>query len=462
MGDAIIPSDWGGEYCLFSVCWPNSPQWLAVLRGVLTIPAEGRFWDESSGTITAAQLIIQNTYDYNLDNREVIMACGDTGLQSVADGLLAIARALGSAQGGNSSCSCLGANIQVQTFIDLSDGSRWPILSSGPLVELPGTGYPDNFDNEEDYLADKCQVATLIVNQLIESLRNMGAVNWATGVIGAAVILACLVGLIVVPEAAIPVLLFALVGNIGITTALLSLADQIETDKEAWICVLYTGDNIETLTGLLADLLDSAIALIAVSGTIGAAIKVIALTLLNGDTLGALFSGAAHQAYPDADCTACEDCSDEIIFESSDGGFVGDIDPISNAGTGSVEWDEDESAWVIELVAIGGIGNATAYHITKTLTPDGFGRKVVVRGTRVSSTNPGQVVGVFLRFRFDEYPDEIYYTGSLDGTVGELNEFVSSYAGVTGYDIILGNGDLGSDVTSVSHILGVTECRVTE
>lgn len=54
----LIPSDWDGEsWECFQIQWPNSPEWLAVLRGLVTLPMRGRNWDENSGTIKDVQQV---------------------------------------------------------------------------------------------------------------------------------------------------------------------------------------------------------------------------------------------------------------------------------------------------------------------------------------------------------------------------------------------------------------------
>jgi len=54
----LIPSDWDGEtWECFQVQWPKSDEWLAVLRGLLTLPMRGRNWDEESGSIRDVQQV---------------------------------------------------------------------------------------------------------------------------------------------------------------------------------------------------------------------------------------------------------------------------------------------------------------------------------------------------------------------------------------------------------------------
>jgi len=53
-----IPDDWNGQdWLCVQVEWPLSIKWLALLAGLLTTPLRGRFWDERTGNIRAAQAI---------------------------------------------------------------------------------------------------------------------------------------------------------------------------------------------------------------------------------------------------------------------------------------------------------------------------------------------------------------------------------------------------------------------
>lgn len=313
-GQGVIPSDWEGEYCRYSVCWPLSPMWLAVLRGVLIMPAQGRFWDENTGTITEAQEVIRETFDQNLHLQEVIVACSDTGLSEIAQALTLLAQASAtSSSSASADCNCLGSNLQVTTNIELPDGTLWPILGTIPVPEIGPGEFPEGYEDLESYDVDKCAKATQLVDDFIASLRRMGNTNWFVGVVGAAVIAACIVGLITVPPAGIPILLFALTGNIGITALLLQLADEIESDRQDWICIFYEGDNVETITGVVSTALATAISAIGGTGAIAVALRTIALVLVSSDTLSALFTAKAIAAYPAGDCSSCGDCELEAL-----------------------------------------------------------------------------------------------------------------------------------------------------
>lgn len=62
-----IPSDWNGQnWECFTVEWPNSPEWIAILLGFLSQATRGRFWEEKSGSIQAAQDVGWRIWDRNV------------------------------------------------------------------------------------------------------------------------------------------------------------------------------------------------------------------------------------------------------------------------------------------------------------------------------------------------------------------------------------------------------------
>lgn len=339
-----IPADWNGEgYCRVAVCWPDSVLWLGILNGLLSMPSQGRFWDASTGSIIDVQNAFRETYNENFNLQEVIMACGDTG---IAAALEAIASAIAAGGGGGNATAiaqCGGggggtqsisnSTLSIQTYVTLGDGTVWPVMGSAPIATIPESGYPVGYTDVEEYDADKCRKATKMADDWIASIENFALVNWAAGVAGAATVIACLVGLIAVPYATIPLLLFALVGNGLITTALSAMADYLQDRREDVICILYEGETVEIIITQIAELLDVVIAAIDPVAAVGIALKNIALWLMNGDTLNVLFSSAAAFAYPDADCSSCAD-------PCEDGPFV-----LLLSGTGPLTFDGSETTY---------------------------------------------------------------------------------------------------------------------
>lgn len=80
-----IPDDWDGETwdCML-LAWPSSVQWYAILRGLLTTPGRGRFWDERSGSILAVQAIGRE-----IEERNPVMSCEEivTVLQQIRNAI---------------------------------------------------------------------------------------------------------------------------------------------------------------------------------------------------------------------------------------------------------------------------------------------------------------------------------------------------------------------------------------
>lgn len=71
-----IPFDWDGEsWRRLCVCWPDSPQWLALLRGFITYATRGRAWDGSTGSIKDIQAIGWQIANNNLPLQEVALSC---------------------------------------------------------------------------------------------------------------------------------------------------------------------------------------------------------------------------------------------------------------------------------------------------------------------------------------------------------------------------------------------------
>ena len=73
MGLAVIPDDWTAGYVSLCVDWPDSPDWLAILRGLLTSPHTEEFWDKFTGTPSDALAAIMPTFDNNLHMGECMI-----------------------------------------------------------------------------------------------------------------------------------------------------------------------------------------------------------------------------------------------------------------------------------------------------------------------------------------------------------------------------------------------------
>lgn len=311
-GQAVIPDDFTGEFCCYSVLWPNSPQWLAILRGVLIMPIEGRFWDANTGVINDAREQIYPTLDNNLHLQESIMSCTDA-----QQGFTAIANAIvQAAQINKNASSSGGCGCNVETIINVNGGVQGSITQEGtgeivPIygeqtpIEIPFGEIPPGFENKEEWDLNRCQVANGLVDGAIATLRAWASINFGQTVGLAGLVIAAVVGLITFPPATIAVLIGCLMIMAGVTGLFAATAQEIEDNRADWICALMQGDNVPNIIANIADLADVVISALGTTSVTGAAVKTALLLIFNSDNLNKLMEKTAAYVYPEADCSDC-------------------------------------------------------------------------------------------------------------------------------------------------------------
>lgn len=140
-----IPNDWqpGDDWLCVEIQWPDSDQYLGLLFGLLTELQRGRFWDERSGSVIAAQEV-----GYSIaENNTPITLCG--GSQVTQHDTEYIARFVGAME--QMQMSLCGYNPKA---FKIENGQLWVrdfcgewvaigVLASGP--DLPDvTIIPDD------------------------------------------------------------------------------------------------------------------------------------------------------------------------------------------------------------------------------------------------------------------------------------------------------------------------------
>lgn len=387
MGQGVIPNDWMGEYCCYTVQWPNSPQWLAVLRGVLALPATGRFWDEHTGVITEAQAVIVDTYDTNLHLEEVLMSCNDT--TSVALTAIANSIALLANSGSNQGC-CSTPQVQVNNTIQGSvsppvGSSPVPIYGSTPPLALSPDEVPSGYDTLEEYQADKCRKANSLVNATIAANKALGAIT-SFNVTGLTALTVMAIGgvLVVAPEL-IPLLVAGIIFLAANVSYLDAAGDYMQDHKEEWVCALYNEDSVSGMVAAISDLLDILVSAISATGPIGFTIKTAVLLLLNTDNLNKLLTNAPMLGVTEIDCSNC-DC--DILtydFTDNDNGYTFQADSCfgttpSSAGAG-INWTTNG----LELFApnVGGANFVNAHGPNDLNIEVELGWELVITGHRV-------------------------------------------------------------------------------
>ncbi|MCK6627827.1 MAG: hypothetical protein L6R45_21955 [Anaerolineae bacterium] len=193
----------------------------------------------------------------------------------------------------------------VGVVIQPGTGQPIPIYGTQPPIVLPTGTIPDGYESQEEYDLDKCQMANLIIDDAIESVRRLGAITTFNTIALAGLIIASVVGVIIFPPAAIGVAVGALIVISGVTGALAGLLLGMQEKRQELVCALYEGDTVDSIIGTLADIFDEIIEAIPGVGLAGTALKTLALVLMNSETLNQLFKKQAHADYPNADCSGC-------------------------------------------------------------------------------------------------------------------------------------------------------------
>lgn len=348
-GQGVIPDDWEGEFCRYAVCWPNSPQWHAVLRGVLTIPAQGRFWDGQTGTIIEAQSVIRQTFDYNLHFEEVIMACGDEGLAQIALAIQMLATSNITTNSG--CCDNKGSRGQGQTAPPFS-----PITPGDPETDPP----PDGFEEWEEFNLQKCAIAWDIIEKLELDLGEMAIINIGNlGISGLAAILALAFATPIPFDdiVAIAALLLAVAAEIIITTTLSIVNDN----EEVLTCGLFSGTDAQSSRTMFLSEFD----ILATAGIADPVQRFACETLIRymvgSAVVNRLYTKDLTRVWNERDCSMCGpawwSCAiGTVITHTNDtvdilGVDLGDFDyttavAYSNeAGLGTLEAEIIEGSW---------------------------------------------------------------------------------------------------------------------
>lgn len=314
-----IPQDWNGtDWCQWAICWPDSEQWTAILRGFITLPQRGWTWDERTGVITDVQQIGREITASNLPERKCIMACSDDIAQALLNGLTLLANAQKTA---SSAGCCDDRTIDPAGGYQgtaPSTGGEIPIYGTEPPAELPeGETFPPEFDDEAQFLAHKCSIAYAIFDGVMLTLAWLSGIS-ISNITGLAVIIgAGIAGIIVFPPFAIVLMVGFVLALGGFLAMFLDLRNLMLEDKENFICAMYENGSVSETIGVIADLLDGLIATIGTTGTLALVLKQAALLLFNSDTLNKLYDKSVDVLYPGSDCSFCE-CDQEFDWPSND------------------------------------------------------------------------------------------------------------------------------------------------
>lgn len=374
-----IPSDWDGEtYCKYEVCWPDSTNWKAILRGLVTEPARGWFWDANSGNLLETLSKFRATMVNNIELREVILSCNDEQFERLIAALNAINLSV-SVSGGGGCCPDGGGGIQ-------------PPAQPGTEGETPPPGFEEPTDSEGNpiapgslpYQTRKCKVANLIHFQnvaIIDKIIASDFLTWTAETYGFAltqlqlIALSYLLGELATPWPIVDGLLAVIVGwSSGLLSELLGETDMdelklaLEDNEQELVCAIYNSQSaIQATNDYLQVLADNGVSI----GNRQVMLAIMVPKLVNL----AFFRDAQKEAIEDAitnfvgpvDCDLCGGCDDanDVIFDFVDsitgwtlqpGVTFSDANYNTLVGAGVLSWNEPNES--IQLAMGSGTPNS--------------------------------------------------------------------------------------------------------
>lgn len=307
-----IPDDWLGEWCNWSICWPDSVQWQGILAGVLTLPARGRFWDASTGTITTVQDVGREIRDKNLPLEGCIMSCNDGVMAAAFEKIASSIELLANRQ----CCDNLQIDVQggFQGTITQGSGEVVPIYGSEPPAAPEPGAFPEQYETQEEYLADKCKQANSIVSGVITALQNLATITTFNAVVLATLIAVSMPTSIIFPPAAIPTAISVLIILSASTFLIAQLAALLQEHYDEYVCILYEGENTTAIMAALVDFIDILLGLIPVSGLLATTLKILFMLVNNVNNINKLFNGAPITGFSEVDCGGCAAACSETHY----------------------------------------------------------------------------------------------------------------------------------------------------
>lgn len=309
-----IPVDWdGSSWCAYQVCWPDSEMWRAILRGFITQPMKGRFWDERTGSIQDVQAIGVEIWLQNIPLAEVIMSCNEAG--EIANAIRFLATQLSN----NNCCGGFGPIVVSGSGVG---GAGLSQETASPIDDTDQTGDPpEGFASWAEWRGNKCRAAQYIIDQWQADIARAQTINFVAGTLLPAILeILSITVLSPIPGdelVALAALILLAISEGVIEDALTALANCL-TDAEAeLLCALYEGTTVPAGKANAQAIFDDCLS------TVAEPTKFIAGQLannwLNNDNLNRMFELAESVTYPSADCSGCIACELNTIAIYNDG-----------------------------------------------------------------------------------------------------------------------------------------------
>jgi hypothetical protein len=273
-----------------------------------------------------------------------IMSCTE-GIENALNNMASAIASLCACGIGGSSGLPGGDSGGIQGTVETPVGEEvYPMIGGESPYTLPvGQEYPeDEFASLESFQDYKCAAANQIVDGAIATLNTLGALTIAN-MVGVAVIIGlAFASVIAFPPAGVPILIGALGFLVGGFVVMQDLADELVTNRDDLVCALYEGESTEGAIGAVMDLIDEALATLALGAAVEPHVRIVALFIFSTDTVNRLWNGLLDYAYPGADCSGCsQECpagatfpKGSILSDSTDGFGVRTVEVQSEVDVG--------------------------------------------------------------------------------------------------------------------------------
>lgn len=198
--------------------------------------------------------------------------------------------------------SCCGTS-GPQGVIE-SDGEYF--FGTEQPISVPIGTVPSGFADEAEYDSHRCDVANLIIENLIGTLNNLATLTLAQ-LTAAGIAAGFIVGILNVAGVLVVAIAFALTG--AAFALLSSLASYIDTNRQEFVCALYDSPVVTFTYNTLRDLIIGAASAIGATTTEIELIADIVMSLVNIDVLNNLHTAIGlPSAVNPVDCSGCGEC----------------------------------------------------------------------------------------------------------------------------------------------------------
>lgn len=319
-----IPTDWDGEtWKCWTVKYPDSQAWQAMLMGLITWPLKGWFWDERTGDILAAMEIGQQIRKNNTPMGESLMTCNEDTLAMFERMALALEALVA-----KECCPTGGAGSGI-----FNGGSRGAGITPTPPIGFDegaeDTSYPPAFESQAAYKAHKCNMANDIVLAFKVDLLSLSNLVPSEGVTTALIAFVTGVLLTPIPYDDIVTLVALLVVAAIEYSFLAQLSSKVQENAEDLICILYKARDEETARTEFLEEVGNLINSIGAPGDVEEWLGDISDAIIGPDAMNKLFQDVPTTTQ-DADCSECGE-SPEFEIEL--------FDPLENGDTGTLVRD---------------------------------------------------------------------------------------------------------------------------